>query len=94
MFAMAFDLDTALAKKLHPRGSQQAYGDIRTTLGRYGFERIQGSTYVASHEDHGQLFLALTALRRLPWFGGCLHDIRVFRMDQGTNFTAIMKTPE
>ena len=93
MFAVAFDLDTIIAKRIHPRGSAQAYTDIRLLLAPYGFERIQGSTYASSHEDHGKLFLALTALRDLPWFGECLHNIRVFRMEQGTDFTSIMQAP-
>ena len=93
MFALAFDLDTALAQRHHPRGSAQAYTDIRLTLEGYGFERIQGSTYAADHEDHGRLFLALTALRTLPWFGRSLHNIRVFRMEPGTDFTSIMQMP-
>ena len=93
MFALAFDLDTVLAKRYHPKGSAQAYTDIRLTLAPYGFERIQGSTYSSTHEDHGRLFLALTALRALPWFGSSLHNIRVFRMEQGTDFTTIMKSP-
>ena len=92
MFALAFDLDTALAKRHHPKGSAQAYTDIRLTLAPFDFERIQGSTYAANHEDHGRLFLALTALRDLPWFGASLHNIRVFRMEQGTDFSFIMKS--
>ena len=38
------------------------------------------------------MFLALTALRELEWFGPSLHNIRVFRMEQGTDFTSIMRT--
>ncbi len=92
MFGLAFDLDTEAAKRNHPsRTSAQAYTDIRVTLAPFGFHRIQGSTYAADHEDLGRLFLALTALRSLVWFGASLHNIRVFRMEQGTDFTAIMK---
>ncbi len=93
MFVIAFDLDTEKALLYHPKGSRQAYTDIMTIVGRYGFSRIQGSTYAAPHEDHGQMFLALTALRELDWFGRCVQDIRVFRLDQGTDFTQIMKRP-
>ena len=94
MFGLAFDLDTVAAKRNHPRGSSaQAYTDIRMTLAPYGFERIQGSTYAASHEDHGKLFLALTALRNLTWLGTSLHNVRVSRMEQATDFTEIMKSP-
>lgn len=92
MFGIAFDLDTKVAEQRHPRGSKQAYTDIRLTLEPYGFERIQHSTYATKHEDQGQVFLALTALRALPWFGASLHNVRVFRMEQGTDFTKIMKT--
>jgi virulence-associated protein VapD len=93
MFALAFDLDTEAAKRHHPRRSSAvAYTDIRLTLAPFGFERIQGSTYAAAHEDHGRLFLALTALRELAWFGASLHNVRVFRMEQGTDFTVIMKS--
>ena len=57
MFAIAFDLSTAATRRHHPRGmTQQAYEDIRTTLQPHGFERIQGSTYVADHEDQARLF--------------------------------------
>ena len=94
MFALAFDRDTEAARRHHPRrSSSQAYTDIRVTLESFGFERIQGSTYAAKHEDHGQLFLALTALRKLSWFGPSLHNIRVFHLEQGTDFTTIMKSP-
>jgi virulence-associated protein VapD len=91
MFGIAFDLDTAAARQHHPSGtSSKAYSDIRITLAEFGFERIQGSTYAAQHEDHGKLFLALTALRELGWLGECLHDVRVFRLEQGTDFTPII----
>ena len=46
MFAIAFDLVVAHAAKHHPKGAVQAYADIASTVGRYGFERVQGSVYV------------------------------------------------
>jgi virulence-associated protein VapD len=91
MFGLAFDLDTTIAQRLHPRGPSQANTDIRLTLQPFGFERFQGSTYASAHEDHGRLFLALTALRQLTWFGASLHNLRVFRLEQGTDFTEIMR---
>jgi virulence-associated protein VapD len=91
MFALAFDLETDRLLQLHPKGTRQGYSDIKRTVERFGFKRIQGSTYAADHEDHGQMFLALTALRELDWFGPSLSNIRVFRMEQGTDFTAIMQ---
>ena len=51
MFAVAFDLDVAATEKAHPKNARQAYLDVEVTLRRYGFERVQGSVYVAQNED-------------------------------------------
>ena len=39
-----------------PKGVAQAYTDIARTIGRFGFERIQGSVYVTEDEDLANLF--------------------------------------
>ena len=91
MYGLVFDLDTKVAERDHPRGSSQAYTDIRLTLEPFGFRKIQGSTYAADHEDFAKLFLAITALRKLGWFGSSLRNLRVLRMAAGTDLTAIMK---
>jgi CRISPR-associated endonuclease Cas2 len=92
VFAIAFDLSTEATKQNHPRGRQQAYQDIRDTLEPHGFNRIQGSTYASEHEDFSRLYLAIAALHRLEWFGPSLKNIRVLRMEQGADFTQIMRT--
>ncbi len=69
MFVLAYDMSVADVQARHPRGSRQAYDDIRTTLSKYGFEREQGSVYVAGSEDLASLFGAIDALRALEWFG-------------------------
>lgn len=92
MFAIAFDLDVAAANRHHPGRNQRAYADIRTILSAHGFERIQGSTYVAKHDDQTKLYLVLTALHKLDWLGACLKNLRVFRMESGADFTTIMKS--
>ena len=90
MFAIAFDLSTEATDRYHPRGRKKAYQDVRDVLAPFGFYRIQGSTYAADHEDQAKLYLSLTALHRLEWFGPSLKNIRVFRMEQGADFTSIM----
>ena len=92
MFAIAFDLDVAAAHRHHPGKHQGAYKDIRNVLNDHGFRPIQGSTYAADHEDQVRLFLALTTLRRFDGFGGCLKNLRVFRMETGADFTGVMKS--
>ena len=91
MFVIAFDLNVADARTYHPRGSRQAYRDIRSTLSRFGFERVQGSVYVAREENLASLFRAMDALRALDWFGPSVKNIRAFRMEQGSDFTRIVK---
>lgn len=37
LFAIAFDLVVQDVEKNHPKGVRQAYSDIASTLGNYGF---------------------------------------------------------
>jgi virulence-associated protein VapD len=93
MFAIAFDLVVVDTEEHHPKGISQAYADIRTVLQRYGFRGIQGSVYVSENEDLANLTLAMNALKALPWFPASVRDIRAFRVEQWSDFTAFMKTP-
>jgi virulence-associated protein VapD len=91
MFVIAYDLSVAEAHARHPKGSKQAYLDIKATLNRFGFERVQGSVYVAREEDLARLFQAIDALKALPWFGPSVKSIRAFRMEQGSDFTGVVQ---
>lgn len=84
----------ALAEKNHPRqDASAAYSDIRRTLERHGFEWKQGSLYTTEAEDMAGLFAAIMALKALPWFPVVVRDIRAFRVEQWSDFTAIIKGP-
>ena len=91
MFAVAFDLTVADTEKHHPRGVSQAYTEIGAILGEHGFRRVQGSLYVSDNEDMAKLFLALQSLRTRPWFPKSVRDIRAFRIEQWSDFTAVVK---
>ncbi len=91
MFALAFDLNIEEADRSHPKSTRQAYLDIEKTMELHGFRRIQWSVYGADTDDLGKLFLAVLALRSLPWLGPCLRDLRAFRTDRGSDFTEIVK---
>ncbi len=91
MFAIAFDLTVEDTERHHPKGISQAYSDIRQTLDRFGFERIQGSVYVCRSEDLGNLFDAMNALKSLAWFPPSVRDIRAFRIEQWSDFTERFK---
>ena len=92
MFAIAFDLVVEDARKRHPKGVAQAYVDIGSVLERFGFRRVQGSVYVCEREDLANLFAAMNALNALQWFAGCVRDIRAFRIEQWSDFTAFFKS--
>ena len=71
---------------------RQAYTEIGAVLGRHGFSRVQGSLYVTENEDMANLFLAIQALRDRDWFPKSVRDIRAFRIEQWSDFTALVKS--
>ena len=91
MFAIAIDMIVASADVHHPGGQRKAYSDVARTLEGFGFRRVQWSVYAAETEDLANLFAAIDALRKLNWFGPSVKNIRAFRMEQGSDFTAIVK---
>jgi virulence-associated protein VapD len=91
MFAIAFDLIVAITEATHPKGVTQAYADIGNTLAKYGFTRVQGSLYITPDDNLANLFSAIDALKRLPWFAPCVRDIRAFKVEHWSDFTAFVK---
>jgi virulence-associated protein VapD len=90
MYAVAFDLTVADTENNHPKGVSQAYTEIGLIL-EHGFRRVQGSLYVTDDEDMAKLFLAIQSLRTRAWFPNSVRDIRAFRVEQWSDFTAIVK---
>ena len=91
MFAIAFDLVVTDTEINHPKGITQAYTDIGHVLNEFGFERVQGSLYVTNDENMAQLFQAIQSLRAQIWFPKSVRDIRAFRVEQWSDFTALVK---
>ena len=87
MFAIAYDLDMAATKRAHPKGTRQAYFDIARVMTEHGFKRVQWSVYAAADENLANLFDTIDDLRRMPWFGASVRNVRAFRMEQGSDFT-------
>ena len=91
MFAIAFDMTVAEIRTHYPKGISAAYTEIARTLAPFGFERVQGSVYLGETQDIARLFDAINALKALPWFRHCVRDVRGFRVENWSNFTASMK---
>ena len=52
---------------------------------------MQGSVYVTEKDDMANLFAALLALRVMSWFPPSVRDIRGFKIENWSDFTAIIK---
>ncbi|MDO9453811.1 MAG: virulence factor [Stagnimonas sp.] len=91
MFAIAFDLVVADTEREHPKGVCEAYSEIAATLAEYDFRLVHGSLYVAESEDRTKLFAAINALKGKAWFRAAVRDIRAFRIEQWSDFTADIK---
>lgn len=94
MYAVAFDLVVRDTIAHHPRQDPTAaYREIGQVLARYGFEWRQGSLYTVDSDDMANLFAAILALRALSWFPSSVRDIRAFKVEQWSDFTAMVKGP-
>ena len=91
MFGIAFDLDYKAADRVHPKGSRQAYKDLERALGKHGFKRVQQSLFLAPSNDLAALFVAIEAVKALPWIAEVVRDLRAFRLEDDSDFTAIIK---
>jgi virulence-associated protein VapD len=91
MLAIAFDMVVADIRKHYPKGISTAYTEIAETLAPFGFERIQGSVYLARETSFVHLVEAITALKAMPWFCACVRDIRAFRVENWSDFTRSVK---
>lgn len=91
MFANAFDLVVADAERHDPKGTTQAYADIRKTLAGFGFEWKQGSVYLTTTDDLANLTASILALRSLPWFPLVVRDLRAFKVEHWSDFTPIVR---
>ncbi len=91
MFAIAFDMVVADIREHYPKGISSAYTEIAKTLEPFGFERIQGSVYTTREGDLTNLFRAIDALRSLGWFRRCARDVRGFRVENWSDFTALIR---
>ena len=58
---------------------------------QYEFYNTQGSVYLTEKTDMANLFRAIDALKRIPWFQASVRDLRAFRVEDWSNFTDFIK---
>ena len=59
----------------------------------FDFLQVQGSAPWVGRDDMANLFQAIQALKALPWFPDSVRDVRAFRVEQWSDFTAVVKAP-
>ncbi|EKB1549281.1 TPA_asm: virulence protein [Campylobacter jejuni] len=94
MYAISFDMNIEALKTEYNVIYNNAYYDIQNVLKNYGFERIQGSVYINISSTPNNLSLVYQAIERLKnisWFKNSVADIRVFRVEDWSDFTQIIK---
>lgn len=92
MYAIAFDLEVAILKKEYGDPYNQAYFEIREELENLGFNWTQVGVYLHKGEDGlTAVYRAINKLSGITWFKEAVRDIRVFKVEDWSDFTDIVK---
>ena len=91
MYAIAFDMVITDLRANYGEPYNNAYFEINKVLRQYEFYNTQGSVYLTEKTDMANLFRAIDALKRIPWFQAAVRDLRAFRVEDWSNFTDFIK---
>ena len=94
MYAIAFDLKIDDLRKEYGDPYNKAYVEIRQELESIGFEWIQGNFYIGTAEKDSltTVYKAINKLSSIIWFKNSVRDIRVFKVEDWSDFTEIVKS--
>lgn len=93
MYAIAFDLKIEDLRREYGEPYNPAYDEIRSYLEELGFEWTQGSVYISRADVNTltHVYLAISKLSSIKWFKNSVRDIRAFKVEDWSDFTAIVK---
>ena len=93
MYAIAFDMRIDELKKYYGDPYNAAYDEIRQEMDALGFDWTQGSLYIAkdSKDSLATVYKAINHLSHIEWFKKSVRDIRAFKVEDWSDFTAIVK---
>lgn len=96
MYAIAFDLEIAKLKEHYGDPYNNAYLEIGKELKILGFDWTQGSLYLSSNGKNNltDVYKAINKLSKINWFSKSVRDIRAFKVEDWSDFTAIVKDSE
>ncbi len=79
-------------RKYYGEPYNNAYYEIKTLLAANGFSWIQGSTYMSQSDDLTALVKTVMDLSKIDWFKKSVRDIRGFKVESWSDFTALVKS--
>lgn len=91
MFAIAFDMNITNLRKYYGEPYNNAYFEINKLLRTCDFYNAQGSVYLTENGNMANLFKAIQLLKSIEWFRKSVRDIRGFKVEGWSDFTAIVK---
>lgn len=93
MYAIVFDLAISDLKTFYGDSYNNAYAEIQKELKIFDFENTQGSVYLYSGNENGiaVVYRAINRLSQIEWFKKSVRDIRVFKVEDWSDFTPIVK---
>lgn len=93
MYIISFDLVTTSLMKYYTGHYTSAYWRIKRLMKQYGFEWTQGSMYVSVDPNNSlaRVNRVMDALREINWFRESVRDIRVYKVEDWSDFTPIVK---
>ena len=91
MFAIAFDMSIKLLKEHYGEPYNNAYYEIGGVLKEFDFYNAQGSLYLTSKNEIGNLFEAIDALTDVEWFVKSVRDVRAFRVEDWSDLTGYVR---
>ncbi len=91
MYALSFDMSIADLKKHYGEPYNNAYFEIKQLLLGNGFDWVQGSCYLSTTDDLTALVKTVMQLSKIDWFKKSVRDIRGFKVESWSDFTALVK---
>lgn len=86
MYAILFDLDNQKLQNSYGENYHQAYDEIKIELKKLGFEYKMG-LYLTQKNSLTTPYNALSLLSKIAWFKHSLKQIKVFRVEDWSDFT-------
>jgi virulence-associated protein VapD len=84
VYAIAFDMDIEALRQNYGDPYNKAYAEIKKILVAHGFLWQQGSVYFGDDKINAVtcVLAAIDLAQKLPWFTGCVRDIRMLRIEE------------